>query len=230
VSLAPLTETRKSQILSRRRCAMCYGLYNNTEVKDGQIAHLDRNNTNAKLENLAYLCFDHHNQYDSKPRQAKGFKEKEVRRYRDELYAFVGDERQPLWTDYVSRKDEPKLSKRPYLSLEVYERRIQTYRIVREFLATIYAYANVTLEQLHQFTRDTDEAVFLFDSEVADYLRELYQKAVSLHFANKFLVDQPLPVGEERTKLVKQKADLLVWFSNQYAIARERLYKHIGLG
>src|SRR6266566_4771377 len=112
-------------IRSRRRCAICFGLYHKTEVKEGQIAHLDRNNTNAKFDNLVFLCFEHHHQYDSKSRQAKGLTKKEVKHFRDELYAFVGDEQQPLWTDYVSGKDKPELSKRPYLSLEVYDRRIQ---------------------------------------------------------------------------------------------------------
>ena len=55
------------------------------EEKDGQIAHLDRDNRNASLENLAYLCLVHHNAYDSKMSQSKGFTIGEVKEYRSEL-------------------------------------------------------------------------------------------------------------------------------------------------
>jgi hypothetical protein len=58
-------------------------------MKRGQIAHLDRNAANADASNLAFLCLDHHDQYDSKTRQSKNFMVDEVRAYRDELYADI---------------------------------------------------------------------------------------------------------------------------------------------
>ena len=57
--------------------------------KKGQIAHLDRNASNNSPDNLAFLCLDHHDQYDSRPSQAKGLTIEEVKRYRTELLAFV---------------------------------------------------------------------------------------------------------------------------------------------
>lgn len=70
---------------SRRRCAICYGLNRDTSVKQGQIAHLDRDRSNNKIENLAFLCLDHHDQYDSRMSQSKGLKSTEVKYYRAEL-------------------------------------------------------------------------------------------------------------------------------------------------
>lgn len=46
----------------RRRCCMCFGLYGNVDVTVGQIAHLDHDNNNKELGNLAFLCLDHHDQ------------------------------------------------------------------------------------------------------------------------------------------------------------------------
>lgn len=71
---------------SRRRCCLCFWLDGCDEVQKGQIAHLDQDNENANEDNLAFLCFNHHDEYDGVPRLAKGLREDEVRHWRDELY------------------------------------------------------------------------------------------------------------------------------------------------
>ena len=71
----------------RRRCAICYGLDRDTTIKQGQIAHLDDDSSNADLDNLVFLCLEHHDEFDSRRRQSKGLTVGEVRRFRDELHA-----------------------------------------------------------------------------------------------------------------------------------------------
>lgn len=72
---------------SGRRCAICFALHGDTAVKAGQIAHLDHDPSNNKIENLCFLCVQpHHEQYDSRTSQTKGLTEHEVRSYRDRLY------------------------------------------------------------------------------------------------------------------------------------------------
>lgn len=71
---------------SRRRCCLCFGLNRDMAEKRGQIAHLDRDPSNDSLDNLAYLCFDHHDQYDSHTSQGKGLTMGEVKQYRQRLY------------------------------------------------------------------------------------------------------------------------------------------------
>jgi len=46
---------------------------------------LDRDPSNSDPENLAFLCLEHHDQYDSRPSQSKGFTPEEVKRYRTAL-------------------------------------------------------------------------------------------------------------------------------------------------
>jgi hypothetical protein len=69
----------------RRRCAICYGLNRDSSEKRGQIAHLDRDHSNNKIENLAFLCLDHHDQYDGVPSQSKRLTLTEVRVFKAEL-------------------------------------------------------------------------------------------------------------------------------------------------
>lgn len=73
-------------VASRRRCALCFGLHRTDAPTKGQIAHLDRNASNNSMENLVWLCLDHHDTYDSRTSQSKGFTLDEVRTYRDQLY------------------------------------------------------------------------------------------------------------------------------------------------
>jgi hypothetical protein len=75
--------------LSARRCAICFGLENSADIQQGQIAHLDQDPDNSDLENLAFLCLRHHDQYDSKPQQSKGLSIGEVKGYRERLYESI---------------------------------------------------------------------------------------------------------------------------------------------
>ena len=77
-------------VQSRRRCCLCYGLNRDTGIKEGQIAHLDKKNSNNELDNLAFLCFEHHNSYDSIPSQSKGIQPSEVKSYRQQLMTALG--------------------------------------------------------------------------------------------------------------------------------------------
>ena len=70
---------------SRRRCCICAALRDDISEKKGQIAHLDRDPSNKDPDNLVFLCLEHHDQYDSRPSQSKGFTPEEVKRYRATL-------------------------------------------------------------------------------------------------------------------------------------------------
>ena len=79
--------------MSRRRCCMCFGLKGDIAVKEGQIAHLDRNRRNPAPNNLAFLCQECHTHYDRKSNRVLGFTSDEVRFYRDRLYEKLGHDR-----------------------------------------------------------------------------------------------------------------------------------------
>lgn len=78
-------------VKSRRRCCICFGLNRDEDVKKGQVAHLDKNSSNNAYDNLAFLCFHHHDEYDSKTSQSKNLTIPEVKKYRNELYRHFND-------------------------------------------------------------------------------------------------------------------------------------------
>src|SRR3972149_8928687 len=71
---------------SRRRCCTCFFLNGDNNPKKGQIAHLDGDSSNYKEENLAFLCLNHHDEYDSKTSQSNGITIEEIKHYRNHLY------------------------------------------------------------------------------------------------------------------------------------------------
>ena len=75
--------------LCRRRCSVCHGLHRDASVKQGQVAHLDQDRTNHTLDNLAFLCLAHHDEYDGITSQSKGLTAAEVRRFRKELHEVI---------------------------------------------------------------------------------------------------------------------------------------------
>lgn len=84
--VAPSAQAEMDVLIAcARRCCLCYYLLGDRRVRRGQIAHLNRNASDSRTENLAFLCFDHHDEFDSSTRQSKGFTPAEVRAYRDRL-------------------------------------------------------------------------------------------------------------------------------------------------
>jgi hypothetical protein len=74
---------------SRRRCALCYKLKGDLTEKRGQIAHLDQDPANYAEGNLAWLCLEHHSEYDSRASQHKNYTMAEVKKARDDLHAAI---------------------------------------------------------------------------------------------------------------------------------------------
>ncbi|WP_330178743.1 hypothetical protein OHB26_19680 [Nocardia sp. NBC_01503] len=86
-----VSEETQARILaeSRRRCAVCFGLDRDFGRKKGQLAHLGKDPSKADPSELVFLCFDHHDEFDSTTRQSKNLTRKEIENYRDLLIAEV---------------------------------------------------------------------------------------------------------------------------------------------
>ena len=85
-------------VLCRRRCCLCYGLNRDVGIKAGQIAHLDGRNDNSDLDNLAFMCLEHHDQYDAHTSQSKGLTPREARRFRKGLHEVI----EQVWNQPVT--------------------------------------------------------------------------------------------------------------------------------
>lgn len=91
----PTSEVETRILLeSRRRCCLCVYLDGNWDEKRVQIVHIDHNASNNSYKNLAVLCLKHHDRYDSRHSQSKGYTPGELKAYRDRLINAL-----KLWSD-----------------------------------------------------------------------------------------------------------------------------------
>lgn len=151
---------------SARRCCVCFGLKGDFEIKQGQIVHLDHDPSNAAADNLAWMCFDHHDQYDSKTSQSKGMKIEEVKRYRDTLHTAVAERlpgrQRDLPTQRESVSRELITTHVLQLITKIQSRSSSLAACITEALALAQEQANASLEQ---FCRN--EIGGYFDNESA---------------------------------------------------------------
>jgi len=131
---------------------------------------------------------------------------------------------QSLNTQEIDRRDRVQK-----MTIEVYDRKIGIYRVVRDFLGLIQRDADVTVNDIFRFGYETDEALFLFDQEVEAYLKTIRLNATKLYANNRMLHDQNLPVGNRRTMLAQEGLELGLWFSDQYEVIKALFYQYVSL-
>jgi len=144
-SIPTVTQT-KLLTQSKRRCCLCFGLKADIEVKEGQIAHLDRNASNNHLENLAWLCLPHHDDYDSIRRQTKRLTPDEVKLYRLQLYEQLS--KAPFTSSILDVANEYEEESDPALNV------IYRYSSADHLTSKVIA-AEITtrIEQMYEFSR-----------------------------------------------------------------------------
>jgi hypothetical protein len=211
----------------RRRCALCYGLKSDWRWKYGQFSHIDRNPKNAALGNAAYLCHNHHDEYDGTRKQSKRFKPAELKYYQKLLY-----------------RDLPSLVKTGLgarasvrgsasgVSLEVYDRRVPIYQTTRQFVRDVASNLRPGLQLIPKFAADTDEALFLFDDSLAKYLETLFTNALRLHTTD--LLRERMQTHPDEAEnfqaIAKEQTSLAMWLTEQPEEIRARFAPFLRLG
>ncbi len=99
---------------------MCYFLDGKKGKVDGQIAHLDQDNQNPEVGNLAYLCLECHKNYDRKSNRVVGYMPEEIKHYRDLLYRELGSD-QVEWNIRVRTSSANYAAIKPVIDAAVAE-------------------------------------------------------------------------------------------------------------
>ncbi|MDZ7757769.1 hypothetical protein [Rhodohalobacter sp.] len=231
MSRKKVKQTTQTEILykSRRRCSICYGLNGDIELKKGQIAHLDQDSSNNDFDNLAFLCFDHHDEFDGNTSQSKSIQKNEVKRYRDDLYRLIEELGTENLPDLEKFEVGSNNTDRDKLEFNIYQEKIKIYREIRKFLGLIIRDADIEIKEMIEFANKTDEAVFLFDKDISHLITEIYQKANRLRYTNKRLNSKYLNVGPERNKIAEENMKILNWFSKTTKELKSHFYHYLNL-
>jgi hypothetical protein len=103
--------------------------------------------------------------------------------------------------------------------LDLFEKRFSVYKGTQVFLSQILRDAKFELEHLFKFRAETQDAVFLFDDDIINFLKEIDSKALEFWSSHKSL--EGVPCGEERTKLCQKESELLSWLTKQLPKLKE---------
>lgn len=209
-------EVEKEVLLECRRiCALCYGLDGITTSCDGHLAHIDHNPSNSSKENGAFLCVRHHEDYDRPRVLTKGLTEGELREYQRRLVEDVKANRLPVWTAANVRKTRGK-----GVSLELHEKRLPVYQTTMAFIREMCSgmYQDDGFKVPMQFAAETELALFLYDDRIANYLAELYRRAIRLRSLQMKIKHDPGRAHEWS----HEDMQLMVWFTDQFEETRAR--------
>ncbi len=105
------------------------------------------------------------------------------------------------------------LTAKNVLRLHLFDRRLPVFEAAMRLVEIVVTKKNITLEEVQEFLFATKSVQFLFDQELQDYCKKLYQEAYCV-WEGKQKIDAPAE-GEERDKSMGLWQDRIVWFNDQ---------------
>lgn len=124
------------------------------------------------------------------------------------------------YRQYRTTRDEQKL--------KLYERRLQIYLHVSEYISLAVRDADIDHARSVEMLQKTRESIFLFGDETHSYLFEIYKAGVELNVKSSELKGH-LPIGERRSQLAEEKAALMIYFGDQLETLHMRFKKFLNL-
>lgn len=96
---------------------------------------------------------------------------------------------------------------------ELYDRRLTVFQAAKSFLSDITRDGRARFHRVVQFNAEASEAEFLFGDDIVGLIDELYEKGLKLAELYDQLYPESgepgLPVGEERSRVAKEKSEVL---------------------
>lgn len=111
--------------------------------------------------------------------------------------------------------------------LELFEKRYAIYQGVKDFIRFAVQKGNVADGELFKLNDETHDAFFLYDEHVDEYVDELRSKGARLMYLHDRLSAQDLPIGEERSGLSAEAAELRTWFGKQLLQSKHVFKKNL---
>lgn len=110
---------------------------------------------------------------------------------------------------------------RDKLRLDLFEKRYAVYGILMNFLANIIGRSRLEAHDIMAFRAKTSDATFFFDSELCQYLVDVYEKAWEFRLANQKLFEHNPADAQERSQLADHERTLMLWFDKQIRTAQQ---------
>ena len=117
---------------------------------------------------------------------------------------------------------------------QLYHRRCAVFKAFMSYLADIMREGKTNFQRTGQFYAEASEVEFLFSELISKKMEELYSNGIDLVELNERLYPSDdisgLPAGEERSKVAKEKGELLKWYYRQIKITKEMFKSEMRVG
>lgn len=110
---------------------------------------------------------------------------------------------------------------------DLFERRIEIYNAIAEFVSVVQQTGNADQKSLQVFLRKTRDGEFLFGRKASTYVGKLYRQGLTLQTCQTLLPQRR--TDEQRDEEVRRRDDLFGWFSQQHEIVRNTLGDQLSL-
>jgi hypothetical protein len=115
---------------------------------------------------------------------------------------------------------------RAKFKLDLFEKRFAVFVGTRRFLSQILTAGKVDLADLFAYRAAIGEAEFLYKTDITEYLREIDRRALNLHTLHGKI--EPIPVGDERSRVAGEISDELGWLIGQLPELKDRFAPYLG--
>ncbi len=182
-------------IESRRRCAMCFHLHEDLTVKDGQLAHIDRDASNDAEGNVIFLCLIHHNQYDTKSSQAKGWLPAELTEIKRRFEQAIVDRRHLVSPAAIATAGR-ETDRETLRELIAFMSESNALRFLRGVRFASHSFVNWELIDLEQLARSSNGAENEFIDPDVEALRKDLVSAAEAFFEIVYIHTRRVPWNE----------------------------------
>ncbi len=113
------------------------------------------------------------------------------------------------------------------LKLELYEKRYRIFNETKKVLFKINQDAQIGLDELWDFMFNTNDRVFLFNSEINEFILEIKSKAIEINHSTKRFQDlNKLPLNS-KNDLIEKYALQTKWFTHEHNNIENRFFKYL---
>jgi hypothetical protein len=114
------------------------------------------------------------------------------------------------------------------LRLDLFEKRLDAYEKLQEYFACLIREARVEDRAMAILYEARYKSLFLFGEDIIEHIDKILERAKEMREIHLKLSGQnPLPVGEERTRLAYRQRDLLEWHDKQREDSPKRYAKYL---
>jgi signal transduction histidine kinase len=117
------------------------------------------------------------------------------------------------------------------LRLARYDKRFKVYQALKDFISAVISERKIPANAVREFDIATNEASFLFEDDICEYLALVRKRAEEMNNLNS-QIEELLANRErnpDRTRLVEEKTKLADWFFDEFKASKKKFERYLSV-